>query len=162
MRVPACVRKRFDIWDALGTTGGSYRKPPSGLHWRVHGKRYSGTPVKLDLTARRSGCLSNDRSRTLASSREAHGDDGGRAIPHKLWMRAPGKAAYVPGCMKTDPGAFNVCRPTTSRVLRQINRLTMRHHPGSRASAVLRAGWLASRLSWEPVQRLEGDDGLSG
>jgi Glucose-6-phosphate dehydrogenase subunit len=34
--------------------------------------------------------------------------------------------------------------------LRAIERVTVRHHPASTVSAMLLAGWLASRLGWQP------------
>jgi glucose-6-phosphate dehydrogenase assembly protein OpcA len=44
------------------------------------------------------------------------------------------------------------------RALAQISRVTVRHQASSQASATLLAGWLASRLGWEP-QCLEPVDG---
>ena len=44
-----------------------------------------------------------------------------------------------------------------------FDRLAVRHRPGSTASALLLAGWLASRLHWEPrVLELAGPESLRG
>jgi len=55
--------------------------------------------------------------------------------------------------------------PSRLEALRHINELNIRHRDGSSASALLLAGWLASRLGWEPaplelhtLDRREGDD----
>jgi glucose-6-phosphate dehydrogenase assembly protein OpcA len=42
--------------------------------------------------------------------------------------------------------------------LREITSATIHHHPDSSVSAALLAGWMASRLGWEPA-RLEPEDG---
>lgn len=44
--------------------------------------------------------------------------------------------------------------------LSTLTRLHVRHHPDSRAAALLLAGWLASRLGWEPSPLLPTADGL--
>jgi hypothetical protein len=46
--------------------------------------------------------------------------------------------------------------------LRSIERLTVRHHPDSTVSAMLFAGWLASRLGWRPSALVARGDGLLG
>jgi glucose-6-phosphate dehydrogenase assembly protein OpcA len=49
-------------------------------------------------------------------------------------------------------------QPHRRQALQELRDVCVRHEPGSRASAALLAGWLASRLHWEPEQ-LEGGDG---
>ncbi|MDQ3933251.1 MAG: glucose-6-phosphate dehydrogenase assembly protein OpcA [Actinomycetota bacterium] len=51
-----------------------------------------------------------------------------------------------------DPGAW---RPA----LREIDAITIRHHPESAISGLLLVGWLGSRLGWEPgtLMRRNGD-----
>lgn len=44
--------------------------------------------------------------------------------------------------------------------LSTLTRLQVRHHPDSRAAALLLTGWLASRLGWEPSPLVSGADGL--
>jgi glucose-6-phosphate dehydrogenase assembly protein OpcA len=53
--------------------------------------------------------------------------------------------------------------PRRRQALHRVSAVTIRHHSGSTASALLLAGWLASRLGWEP-SRLEpaGRDRLAG
>jgi glucose-6-phosphate dehydrogenase assembly protein OpcA len=46
--------------------------------------------------------------------------------------------------------------------LRQIDHLAVRHRDDSTVSALLLAGWLASRLGWDPRQLAGGAGGLSG
>jgi hypothetical protein len=46
--------------------------------------------------------------------------------------------------------------------LRAIERLTIRHHPASTVSAMLFAGWLASRLGWSPGALVPRGDALLG
>jgi glucose-6-phosphate dehydrogenase assembly protein OpcA len=46
--------------------------------------------------------------------------------------------------------------------LRAIERLTVRHHPASTVSAMLLAGWLASRLDWQPGSLVARGDELLG
>jgi hypothetical protein len=46
--------------------------------------------------------------------------------------------------------------------LRAIERLTVRHHPASTVSAMLFAGWLASRLGWAPGTLVARGDALFG
>lgn len=53
--------------------------------------------------------------------------------------------------------------PRRRPALRQINGIAVRHREGSRASSVLLAGWLASRLGWEAAPLHSGDGtGLRG
>ena len=51
--------------------------------------------------------------------------------------------------------------PDRRQVLARIAELTVRHHPGSRASAMLLTGWMCSRLGWEPA-RLRPNNGGGG
>jgi hypothetical protein len=46
--------------------------------------------------------------------------------------------------------------------LRAIERLTIRHHPASTVSAMLFAGWLASRLGWTPGALVPRGEALLG
>jgi hypothetical protein len=46
--------------------------------------------------------------------------------------------------------------------LRSIERVTVRHHPDSTVSAILLAGWLASRLGWSPSALVARGDALLG
>ncbi len=46
--------------------------------------------------------------------------------------------------------------------LRAITAVTLRHHPASTVAAMLFAGWLASRLDWEPSALIPDGDGLAG
>ena len=46
--------------------------------------------------------------------------------------------------------------------LRAIERLTVRHHPASTVSALMLAGWLASRLGWQPSSLVKRGDELLG
>jgi glucose-6-phosphate dehydrogenase assembly protein OpcA len=46
--------------------------------------------------------------------------------------------------------------------LRTINSVTVRHHPASTAAAMLFAGWLASRLRWDPGTLAADGDALAG
>jgi glucose-6-phosphate dehydrogenase assembly protein OpcA len=46
--------------------------------------------------------------------------------------------------------------------LRSIERVTLRHHPDSTVSAMLFAGWLASRLDWSPSSLVARDGALLG
>jgi len=46
--------------------------------------------------------------------------------------------------------------------LRAIERVTVRHHPASTVSAMLLAGWLASRLGWAPSALVARGDVLLG
>lgn len=46
--------------------------------------------------------------------------------------------------------------------LSQIKALSIQHHPESTVSAMLLAGWLSSRLGWEPEQLHEHAGGLQG
>jgi glucose-6-phosphate dehydrogenase assembly protein OpcA len=46
--------------------------------------------------------------------------------------------------------------------LRAIERVTVRHHPASTVSAMLLAGWLASRLGWQPGAMVARGDELHG
>jgi hypothetical protein len=48
------------------------------------------------------------------------------------------------------------------RELRAVESVTVRHHPDSTVSAMLLAGWLASRLDWEPEALLAHGDALLG
>jgi len=52
--------------------------------------------------------------------------------------------------------------PWLRRELRAITAVTIRHHPASTVAAMLFAGWLASRLDWEPSALLADGDRLSG
>ncbi|MGI8413683.1 MAG: glucose-6-phosphate dehydrogenase assembly protein OpcA [Solirubrobacteraceae bacterium] len=54
-------------------------------------------------------------------------------------------------------------RPRRRRALERISEIEVRHHPSSTASALLLAGWLASRLRWD-AQSLDArrETGLSG
>ena len=44
----------------------------------------------------------------------------------------------------------------------QIKALSIQHHPESTVSAMLLAGWLASRLGWEPEQMRQHESALHG
>jgi glucose-6-phosphate dehydrogenase assembly protein OpcA len=46
--------------------------------------------------------------------------------------------------------------------LRAIERVTVRHHPASTVSAMLLAGWLASRLGWRPSSLVARGEELLG
>jgi glucose-6-phosphate dehydrogenase assembly protein OpcA len=46
--------------------------------------------------------------------------------------------------------------------LRSIERVTVRHHPDSTVSAMLLAGWLASRLGWQPSALVARGEALLG
>jgi glucose-6-phosphate dehydrogenase assembly protein OpcA len=46
--------------------------------------------------------------------------------------------------------------------LRLLDRLVVRHHPQSAASALLLVGWLATRLGWRPESLTERDGVLTG
>jgi hypothetical protein len=46
--------------------------------------------------------------------------------------------------------------------LSQIKALSIQHHPESTVSAMLLAGWLASRLDWEPEQMRQQENALHG
>lgn len=48
--------------------------------------------------------------------------------------------------------------PRARPALREIDGVTVRHHPASSVPALLYVGWLASRLGWEP-NALAGHDG---
>jgi glucose-6-phosphate dehydrogenase assembly protein OpcA len=53
--------------------------------------------------------------------------------------------------------------PGRRAALRRIAGVTVRHSPSSASSALLLAGWLSSRLGWEPVPCLSRSEaGLSG
>jgi Glucose-6-phosphate dehydrogenase subunit len=53
--------------------------------------------------------------------------------------------------------------PERLAVLDRLGALSVRHRPGSTASALLLAGWLASRLQWDSAPlRSNGGDGLRG
>ena len=55
-----------------------------------------------------------------------------------------------PGSSRRERLAAAFDLPDRRAALGQIDLLTVRHHPGSRATAVLLAGWLCSRLGWRP------------
>jgi glucose-6-phosphate dehydrogenase assembly protein OpcA len=65
------------------------------------------------------------------------------------------RAAYVVDLawLRTTPWrerlAASFDPPARSPALRRLENVTIRHQPGSTASALLLAGWLASRLHWE-------------
>jgi glucose-6-phosphate dehydrogenase assembly protein OpcA len=49
------------------------------------------------------------------------------------------------------------------QLLRELDALSIRHRTGSKASALLLAGWLSSRLQWQPEDLHEANgDGLRG
>lgn len=50
--------------------------------------------------------------------------------------------------------------PNRRRDLQAISRMEIRHHPESPAAALLLAGWLASRLGWDPSPLVRHDGGL--
>jgi Glucose-6-phosphate dehydrogenase subunit len=52
--------------------------------------------------------------------------------------------------------------PPRRTELRAIERVTVRHHPASTVSAMLLAGWLASRLGWGPSALVARDGVLLG
>jgi glucose-6-phosphate dehydrogenase assembly protein OpcA len=53
--------------------------------------------------------------------------------------------------------------PARRSALDHLDGITIRHRPTSRASALLLAGWLTSRLKWDPVGfQSSGRDGLTG
>jgi glucose-6-phosphate dehydrogenase assembly protein OpcA len=53
--------------------------------------------------------------------------------------------------------------PRRRNALSRLDRLTIRHRPASRASALLLAGWLCARLGWKPGSLSSaGRQGLSG
>jgi glucose-6-phosphate dehydrogenase assembly protein OpcA len=52
--------------------------------------------------------------------------------------------------------------PPRRAELRTIERVTVRHHPASTVSAMLLAGWLASRLDWEPSALVARGETLHG
>jgi glucose-6-phosphate dehydrogenase assembly protein OpcA len=52
--------------------------------------------------------------------------------------------------------------PRRRAELRAIERVTVRHHPASTVSAMLLAGWLASRLDWEPGSLVARGEELLG
>jgi hypothetical protein len=52
--------------------------------------------------------------------------------------------------------------PARRQELRKIRSLTVRHHPASTAAALLLAGWLASRLEWQPGPLLAHGGSLAG
>jgi hypothetical protein len=52
--------------------------------------------------------------------------------------------------------------PPRRAELRAIERVTVRHHPASTVSAMLLAGWLASRLGWGPSALVARDGVLLG
>ncbi len=52
--------------------------------------------------------------------------------------------------------------PRWRGALREISAVEIRHHPDSQVPAALLAGWLASRLDWDPVKLEHEDGGLVG
>lgn len=52
--------------------------------------------------------------------------------------------------------------PDRLAALRQITGVTVRHRPGSSASALLLAGWLSSRLGWQPGALHVAGQGMRG
>jgi hypothetical protein len=52
--------------------------------------------------------------------------------------------------------------PQRRAELRSIERVTVRHHPDSTVSAMLFAGWLASRLDWRPSGLVARGEALLG
>jgi glucose-6-phosphate dehydrogenase assembly protein OpcA len=52
--------------------------------------------------------------------------------------------------------------PALRRELRTISAVTVRHHPASRAAALLLTGWLASCLGWRVEPLSEQGDALAG
>lgn len=53
--------------------------------------------------------------------------------------------------------------PDRRPLLRELDELAVRHRANSKATALLLAGWLASRLDWEPAQlRSDNGSGLHG
>jgi glucose-6-phosphate dehydrogenase assembly protein OpcA len=52
--------------------------------------------------------------------------------------------------------------PDRLAALRDMSAVTVRHRPGSSASALLLAGWLSSRLGWQPEALHAGAHGLRG
>ncbi|HEV3283361.1 MAG TPA: glucose-6-phosphate dehydrogenase assembly protein OpcA [Solirubrobacteraceae bacterium] len=52
--------------------------------------------------------------------------------------------------------------PPRRTELRAIERVTVRHHPDSTVSAMLLAGWLASRLRWKPSPLVTRGEALLG
>jgi glucose-6-phosphate dehydrogenase assembly protein OpcA len=57
-------------------------------------------------------------------------------------------------------GAFD--RPSRRADLKTISAVHIRHHPDSTAAGLLMAGWLATRLGWEPSRLTARSGGLYG
>lgn len=77
------------------------------------------------------------------------------------------RSAYVVDLawLRTTPWrerlAASFDRPVRRRALSRLTGVCVRHRPSSRASAVLLAGWLSTRLGWEAA-RLEDANGAGG
>ncbi len=87
--------------------------------------------------------------------------DGAAALARATQL---GQSAYVVDLawLRSTPWRERVCSafdpPRARPALREISSVTIKHHPGSGAAALLFVGWLASRLGWESA-RLGGRDG---
>jgi hypothetical protein len=90
--------------------------------------------------------------------------------PHEALERAAALSAdaYVVDLawLRSTPWRERVAtsfdRPARRRELRTITSVTVRHHPASTAAALLLAGWLSSRLGWQPGPLLAHGDALQG
>ncbi len=90
--------------------------------------------------------------------------------PHEALARASALSveAYVVDLawLRSTPWRERVAasfdQPPRRRELKTITALTIRHHPASTAAALLLAGWLASRLDWQPGSLLAHGDALAG
>lgn len=79
----------------------------------------------------------------------AHEELGSAYVVDLAWLRT------VPWRERL---AASFDRPERRLALRRLRELTVRHQPSSTASALLLAGWLASRLQWQagPLERADG------
>ncbi len=70
--------------------------------------------------------------------------------------------AWLRGTPWRERLAASFDQPPRRRELRTITALHVRHHPASTAAALLLAGWLASRLGWQPAPLLAHSGSLAG
>jgi hypothetical protein len=95
-------------------------------------------------------------------------DDGASATEGFAHARDLLRSSYVVDLawLRTTPwrerlaSSFDPLR--RRRALGEITYVAVRHRAGARASALLLAGWLSSRLGWEVSPLTESDEGLEG